>query len=304
MAKFVSRSLFPSPCFVSFTGSPPGQGLRYILPTRGGEFVVDAGNFLLRYGPNLELIQKRALDNSDRTVTFVSPGGNLVLLSEYQGVNRFNKFLLPAEDIEAGKLFATGWPGEGVLDNGRVLSFVFTSKLSDVNSNDFRRSKSGIKNCTRLRGDGFCLSTCVAENECNVLGGYGSAINNTKFVVKDEYKAFAVVDVNGKVLYRHHTHDPILRVPAAVGAMGNFVVQSGTMGMRKGDATWNFVFDVLDLQDLARTVKVTWNGAGGTRIPGGLTLRRADVALSRDGYLMAVIVGSELRLYRLPDPKQ
>jgi hypothetical protein len=284
--------------------SPPGQGLRFLLPTRGGEFLVHDGNFLLRYGPNLDLKQKRALDNPDRTVAFVSPSGSLVLLSEYQGVNHFRKFVFPPDDIEAGGLFANGWPGEGVLDDGRVLSFVFTSKLSDVNSIDFKRAKTGIQNCTRLRGDGFCLSVCSAENECNVVGGYGSPIDNTKFAMRDEYKGFAVVDLTGNVLYRGHTAHPVLRLPSASGSIGKFVVQSGTMGAHKGEMTWKFVFDVLDLEDLTRRVRVNWDGIGGTKIPGGVTLRNADVALSRDGSRMAIIVGSELRLYQLPPAKQ
>jgi hypothetical protein len=277
--------------------SPPGQGLRLLMPTRAGEFVIHTGGFLLRYGPNLELIQKRPIGNPDRTVVFVSPGGTLVVLSEYEDVNKFRKFVFPSDNIESGSLFGEGWPGEGVTDDGKVLSLLIKSKLSDPQSSDFRRTRSGMEKCERLRGDAWCLSLCVAENDCEVLGGFGPIVDNTRFATIPVNKKFVLVDVTGKVLYKGSTADRIYGFVTGTAAAEKLVVKSERMGI----PNWKFVFSVLDLRDMATVHKVTWEGSGGTTDPGsGTKLRTPDAALSPDGAQIAIIVGSELRLYQLP----
>ncbi len=96
----------------STPSSPPGQGLRLLIPTRAGEFVAHTGTFLLRYNSRLEVIQKRPIGNPDRTVVFVSPGGNLVMLNEFEDVDEFRKFIFPSDNIELGTLFGKGGPAE------------------------------------------------------------------------------------------------------------------------------------------------------------------------------------------------
>jgi hypothetical protein len=273
--------------------SPPGQGLRLLIPARDGEFLIHTGDFLLRYGADLEVIEKRPIGNPDRTVVFVSPGGTRVLVNEYEDVNKFRKMLCPGDHIQAGELFGEGWPGEGVTDDGKILSFVLSGNLLRPQSSDYRRVKIGREKCPSRRGLGACLGLCAAEDDCAVLGGYGWLADNNRFAMKRGAKNFVIVDRSGKVVYQGRAADFIYDFVAGPDSARRLVVRSGKMGASNGEMVWKFVFDVLNLNDMTSDLKVTLRGSGGTK------LRTPDAAISPDGNEIAVLVGSRLHLYRV-----
>lgn len=274
--------------------SPPGQGLRLLIPTRRGEFVIHTGDFLLRYGSNLEFIERRPLGNPDRTVAFVSPNGSLVMLSEYESPNKFRKYIFPSDNIQGGDLFGFGWPGEGVTDDGKILSFVASWSLFRPQSSDYRRLKIGREKCPSHRGWRTCLALCAAEDDCAVLGSYGWLVDNNRFAMKTGRKTFVLLDRSGKVVYRGSASDFIDDFFAGPDQAHRLIVRSGKMGARHGEMTWKFNCDVLDLDQLKNELSVTLRGSGGTK------LRTPDAAISPDGGKLAILIGSKLHFYAIP----
>lgn len=283
----------------STPSSPPGQGLRLLIPTRAGEFVAHTGDFLLRYDSKLELMQKHSIGNPDRTVAFVSPGGGLVMLSEFEDVGKFQKLVFPSDNIESGALFGKGWPAEGLTDDGTVLSYVLRGNLSDAQSSDSRRVSSGKEKCMSLRGP-FCLALCAGENSCRILGGDGRLVTSKVFAIGKGTHAYELVDELGNVLYRGYTIDPIHAFyPGPASAERLALSASRTEGRHRQWET-KFTFEVLDLKNMRSVFKVTVAGIGLTNRAGGRTFRSSDVAVSSDGSMLAILLDSQLRLYRLP----
>lgn len=275
------------------------EGFRLLLPTEQGEFVIHTGDFLLRFGPNLELIERRPISNPDRTVVFVSPSGRLILLNEYEDVGKFHKFVFPARNIQGGKLFGVGWPAQGVMDDGSVLSRLWTADLLNPKSSDSLRIKSGRDKC-HVDGLGFCEALCVSEDECHILGPLQWRIDDTKFAMRiagmRNTKQFAVVDRSGKKLYVGSTSYRVSHFATGAGTAQRLVIMSGEASL---SGMTQFGFDVLDMRDMKIVLKARLSSAG-IKHGGWIMMRRPDAAVSPDGSRIAILVGSELRLYQLP----
>jgi hypothetical protein len=273
--------------------SPPGQGLRLLMPTRNGEFVVHTGAALLRYGSNLELLDTRTIGNPDRTVIFVSPKGTLVLVSEFVAPGMFRKIIFPSDNLPNERLFGVGVPGEGITDAGNVFTFFEKGTLSNSRSSDFHKVKSGLENChLKSAGAPWCAALCTAEERCSVLGNYRWLVDGTKFATKDG-KKFALVDSEDRVLYQGTAKDFIDGFVPGAAITQRLVITGGHTRVSGSAMDWNFVAQVFDLRDMTTALEVNVGSRAVRKI------RRPDVALAPDGSQLAILAGSTLRIYQL-----
>ncbi len=174
--------------------SPPGPGLRLLMPTLRGEFLVYTGTALLRVGSSLETLETRPIGNPQRSFIYVSPGGTLVLASEFVNPGNSRKVIFSSTAIQDGKLFGTSGHGEGVTDDGEVLTFLEKGQLLNPKSKDFHRVQGGMENCPIHRlGAPWCLGLCSAEDACKVVSDYGWLVGNGTFAVSKGKRPLSIM---------------------------------------------------------------------------------------------------------------
>lgn len=290
----VEKTLTFATPWSSETAPPSGPDVRLLLPTLGGEFLVYTGTALLRVGPSLKTLETRPIGNPQHSVIYVSPGGTLVLASELVNPGNFRKFIFSSTAIEDGRFFGTGSPGQGLTDAGEVLTFVEKGRLLNPNSEDFRRVRGGSENCPiRVVGAPWCLALCRAEDTCNVVGDYGWLVGDETFAIR-KGKSFMLIDRGGRVLYRGTADDSIDSFTAGPPGTQMLVVKGGHVNVHRGAMDWRYFARVVDLQNMSTILEAAVGDKGVRKVRG------PDVALAPDGTQLAILAGSELRLYQVP----
>jgi hypothetical protein len=144
---------------------------------------------------------------------------------------------------------------------------------------------------------------CASEANCQILGQLLSPVDDQKFAARiagrRNIKRFAIVDRTGKVLYVGRTSDPVVGFAVGAPAVQRLMIMGGQTRLNHGRALSRLAFDVLDLHTMEFVLKTTLQSSG-IKHGGWTIMRRPDAAISPDGCKIAILVGSELRLYRLP----
>jgi hypothetical protein len=203
------------------------------------------------------------------------------------------KFILSSTAIQDGKLFGTSGHGEGVTDDGEVLTFLEKGQLLNPNSKDFHRVQGGIESCP-VHGVGapLCLGLCSAEDTCRVVSDYGWLVGNETFAVSKGI-SFTLVDRGSKVLYRGTANDFIERFVVGPPGTQMLVIKGGHVNVHHSAMDWKFFARVVDLRNMTAILSATVVGKGVRKIRG------PDAALAPDGAQLAILAGSELRLYQV-----
>ncbi len=95
------------------------------------------------------------------------------------------------------------------------------------------------------------------------------------------------------MLYRGTANDFIERFVAGPPGTQMLIIKGGHVRVHRSAMDWEFFARVIDLRNMTAILNATVGGKGVRKIRG------PDVALSPDGTQLAILAGSDLRLYQV-----